>query len=112
MIQQLRPKLIFSRSGLNLKRVVAVAVAQPQPDVGGVEPHRAHALPLPPVRLLVPDQALAGKVLGQDVDAQRGQRDAVEAGRAEKPADDVAGGAGGHGQPAANIGTQYVVVPT
>jgi hypothetical protein len=48
------------------------------------------------VRALVPDQAVAVEVLGQDEDPHRRQADACVAGGAEEPADDVGRGAGGH----------------
>ena len=87
---------MFGRAGFKFHWMVAVAVTQQAPHVGGVEPDRAHALVLPPVRLLVANQALAVQVLGQDEDAPRREADARVAGRAQEPADDVGRGAGGH----------------
>ena len=66
------------------------------PDVGRIVPHRAHPLPLSPVRLLMPDQAIAVHVLSQDVDPPRREADARVAGAAKEPADDVGCGLGGH----------------
>jgi hypothetical protein len=66
------------------------------PNVGRIVPHRAHALPLLPVRLLMPDEPVAVHMLGQDVDPPRREADARVAGRAEHPGDDVAGWLGGH----------------
>ncbi len=62
-------------------------MTQQAPQVGGVEPDRAHALVLPPVRLFMPGQALAVQVLGQDEDPERRKADARVAGRAQEPAD-------------------------
>jgi hypothetical protein len=52
--------------------MIGVPVADEAPQVRNIVSHYAHALPLPPVRLLVADQALAVQVLGQDEDAPRG----------------------------------------
>jgi hypothetical protein len=71
-------------------------VAQQPPQILSVEPDCAHALPLRPVRALVPDQAVAVEVLGQDEDAHRRQADACVAGGAQEPADYVGRWARGH----------------
>ena len=78
--------------------MVLVAVAQQQPQVDRVEPHRAHALVLRPVGHLVAAQLLVGEAFGADVDAPRRQGDAVVAGEAQVEPDEARGGAGGHGE--------------
>ncbi len=79
--------------------MIGVPVADEAPQVRNIVSQQTQALVLPPVRLLVADQALAVQVLGQDVDAERHQADARVAEGSQEPGDDVAGGAGDHKLP-------------
>ena len=63
---------MFGRTGFNFHWMVGVSVAQQAPQIRDVVSHRAHPLPLRPMRLLVADQAPAVQVLGQDEDPPRG----------------------------------------